>query len=201
MMPRRTTTGWGLVFRIDRLRAIAALVLAYVFAGWLSPAQAQPVIPQDGVTERGWLSDPNGTLTPAEALSGVWTLYEGSLARGFTNSVTWIRLKIDPSRVGVGSFQSDHRLILRIWRVDRLDDPPITVGDKIAPAGLQQGLLNHAVVFNEVVTPIEVLLRLQTKGNHSMHIEAWRWDEASRLLTRDANLVTGYLVFTVMVII
>jgi hypothetical protein len=34
-----------------------------------------------------------------------------------------------------------------------------------------------------------------------MHIEAWRWDEASRLLTRDANLVTGYLVFTVMVII
>ena len=188
------------------------LLACYILLGLLSTCVvASQADSRDAVVDRSWLSDLQGTLSPEQALSSQWTKYEGPLARGFTRSVTWVRLKLDPALVGPGSLPSDHRLVLRIipsrldevtvWRVNRLADPPVRAGDKFSPEGAQQGLLNHAVVFDEATTPFEVLLRMETKGNHSIHVAALRWDDASGLLSRDSIMVMGYLVFTMMVIL
>jgi signal transduction histidine kinase len=60
--------------------------------------------------------------------------------------------------------------------------------------------LNHGIVFDDAVGPFEVLLRLETEGNHSIHVEALRWDDAYSRVTRDSILITSYLIFTLMVI-
>lgn len=197
---------------IAHLPAALAL-MAFLLIGSIVPALAQSTQAErrDAIVESSWLSDGEGTLSPRAALSRTWTKYEGPLGRGFTDSITWVRLKIDPTLAGPGSLPSDHRLVLRItpsrldevivYRVDRLDEPPVTVGDKFKPEGILTGFMHHSVVFDEAVAPFEVLLRLTTEGNHSVHVEAWRWDDAYRLLSRDSNLVTGCLIFTGMVII
>lgn len=213
MMRRRLIENAGSYSVLGHQPSLGLRLLAFFLVLWLVPicGGASQVVSRDAVVDRSWLSDPQGTLSPEQALSSQWTKYEGALGRGFTSSVTWVRLKLDPALAGSGSFPSDHRLVLRIipsrldevtaWRVDRLADPPAKVGDKFSPEGAQQGLLNHAVVFDEATTPFEVLLRLETTGNHSMHVAALRWDDASGLLSSDSSMVMGYLVFTLMVIL
>ena len=198
------------VFGPEPLVGMRLLAFFLVFCLMPLCVGASQVVSRDAVVDRSWLSDLQGTLSPEQALSGQWTKYEGPLARGFTRSVTWVRLKIDPALAGPGSLPSDHRLVLQmvpsrldeisVWGVDRLADPPAKVGDKFRLEGAQQGLLNHAVVFDEATTPFEVLLRLETTGNHSIHVAALRWDDASRVLSRDSILVMGYLVFNMMVV-
>lgn len=206
-LPARHRLDVGLV----GLQATLALI-AWLVIGLLAPAFAQSsaVERRDAVVERSWLSDADGSLSPHAVLMRNWTTYEGPLGRGFTDAVTWVRLKIDPAMAGPGSFPSDHRLVLRIipsrldeviaYRVDRLDEQPVKVGDNFKPEGPQQGFLNHGVVFDDAVAPFEVLLRLKTDGNHSMHVQALRWDDAYALVSRDAILITGYLIFTLMII-
>ena len=198
--------------RFSGLCAVSIALFGCLLSGGIDSAfaQASDTERRDAIIERSWLSDDDGSLTPDAALARAWTVYEGPLARGFTTTVTWVRLKIDPALAGAGSVSSDYRLVLRIvpsrldditvFRMDRPADPPKRVGDKIRLEGPQKGFLNHSVVFDDAVAPFEVLLRLQTHGNHSMHVQALRWDEANRLLSRDSNLVVGYLVFTLMVI-
>ena len=193
------------------LRATLALI-AWLVIGLLAPAFAQSsaVEGRDAVVERSWLSDADGSLSPHAVLTRNWTKYEGPLGLGFTDAVTWVRLKIDPAMAGPGSIPSDHRLVLRIipsrldeviaYRVDRLDEQPVKVGDNFKPEGPQQGFLNHGVVFDDAMAPFEVLLRLKTEGNHSIHVQAFRWDEAYALVSRDAILIAGYLIFTLMII-
>ena len=191
---------------------LTVVLIAWLVTGLLAPAFAQSsqVERRDAVVERSWLSDADGTLSPQDVLTQNWTKFDGPLGRGFTNSITWVRLKLDPAVAGPASIASDHRLVLRIvpsrldevtaYRVDRLDDPPVKVGDKFKPQGPQQGFLNHGIVFDDAVGPFEVLLRLDTEGNHSIHVEALRWDDAYSRVTRDSILITGYLIFTLMII-
>lgn len=165
----------------------------------------------DAVVQKAWLDDPDSSLSPQTAIESAWTSYEGVLSRGFTASTTWVRVKIDPAAVGLDAVSDDHRLVLRIapghldevavWRAGRLTQPPVLVGDKHSQAGSQQvGLLNYAVVFDDAIAPFEVLLRLRTQSNHSLHARALRWEDSSALTAGQHSLVIGYLVFTVMTI-
>ena len=211
MMRSASSVRHSLGVGIVGLQATVVLI-AWLVTGLLAPAFAQSsqVERRDAVVERSWLSDSEGTLSPQDVLTRNWTKFDGPLGRGFTNSITWVRLKLDPAVAGPGSIASDRRLVLRIvpsrldevtaYRVDRLDDRPVKVGDKFKPQGPQQGFLNHGIVFDDAVGPFEVLLRLETEGNHSIHVEAWRWDDAYSRVTRDSILITSYLIFTLMVI-
>lgn len=197
----------GVVSLRSKLSLIACLMTGLLAT---SIAQSSQVERRDAVVERSWLSDADGSLSPQDVLTRNWTPFEGPLGRGFTDSITWVRLKIDPDIAGPGSISSDHRLVLRIvpsrldeviaYRVDRPDESPIKIGNKFNPIDPQQGLLNHSIVYDHAVSPFEVLLRIQTDGNHSIHVQAWRWDDAYRLVSRDSVWITGYIIFTVMVI-
>jgi two-component system, sensor histidine kinase LadS len=188
------------------------LAFACLLLGLCVPslAQVSPDHPLDAVVHKAWLDDPGGSLSPQAAIESDWVPFKGLLSRGFTASTTWVRLKIDPAAAGAATEAADHRLVLRIvpvhldevavWRADRLTQPPVLVGDKHPPAGPQQGLLNYAVVFDDATAPFEVLLRLRTQSNHSLHVRALRWEDSSVLTASQHSLVIGYLVFILMTI-
>ena len=84
-------------------RLIAALVrccLVWLLAVWQLPGLAQPAQPsrdqRDHISARAWLDDPAGSLGPEQVRSMGWTPYTGPLRRGYTDSTTWLRLKIAP---------------------------------------------------------------------------------------------------------
>jgi hypothetical protein len=153
-------------------------------------AQGSEVDGRDGVTHRSWLDDPDSTFSPQEVLGRNWRRFDGPLSLGYTRSTTWVRLTIDPAAAGAASLPSDRRLVLRIlpghlddvtvYRVDRPSHPVARVGDLFPPAErarFPHGLLHYAVVFDEADgQPFEVLLRLRSQSNHSMHVRAQRWD-------------------------
>lgn len=188
--------------------------------GWLVmlsvPVWAQEPLAgeRDAVVERRWLDDPGSHLTPQAALQRAWTPFTGPLSRGFTTSSTWVRLKIDPAAAGPGTLASDRRLVLLImpghldevtvYRVDRLSEAPAVVGDKQVTGeqrpGPHQGLMHHAVLFDDGAAPFELLLRLRTQSNHTLHVQALRWDDARDVAARQQTLVFAFLIFTVMVI-
>ena len=177
-------------------------------------AQGSEVDGRDGVTHRSWLNDPDSTFSPQEVLGRNWRRFEGPLSLGYTRSTTWVRLTIDPAAAGAASLPSDRRLVLRIlpghlddvtvYRVDRPSHPVARVGDLFPPAErarFPQGLLHYAVVFDEADgQPFEVLLRLRSQSNHSMHVRAQRWDEAREATNWQQAVVYCYLVFIAMVV-
>ena len=177
-------------------------------------AQGSEVDGHDGVTHRSWLDDPDGTFSPQDVLGRSWRRFDGPLSRGFTRSTTWVRLTIDPAAAGPASLPSDRRLVLRIlpghlddvtvYRVDRLSHSVAQVGDLFPSAErarFPQGLLHYGVVFDEADSkPFEVLLRLRSQSNHSMHVLAQRWDEARDATAWQQAVVYCYLVFIGMVV-
>lgn len=191
------------------------LVLVWLLALTPGPLRAQgsEADSRDGVTHRSWLDDPDGTLLAQDVLGRNWTRFDGPLSLGFTRSTTWVRLTIDPAAAGPASLSTDHRLVLRIlpghlddvtvYRVDRPAHPVAQVGD-MWPSGARgefpDGLLHHAVVFDDVDAPFEVLLRLRSQSNHSMHVLAQRWDTARSAAAWQQAVIFSYLVFTGMVV-
>ena len=164
---------------------------------------------RDGVIERAWLVDPDGSLTPEGALERNWMPFAGPLSRGFTSSTTWLRLRIDPAAAGPGSVASDHRLVLRVmpehldevavYRVGRLSEPPVVIGDQHPVSGPAQSLQAHSVVFDDATTPFELLLRLRTQSNQSIDVQAVRWDAAVELRAASLARAVMVLVFSLMV--
>lgn len=189
-----------------------ALFLVALLAAAIVPAAAQPLqeSERDAIVARAWLDDPDSSLSPQAALEREWTPFTGLLLRGFTASTTWLRLRIDPAAVPQ-AFAADRRVVLRImpgqldevavFRADRLSQPPVLVGDTYRLSGPQRGLLHHAVVVDDAEAPFELLMRLRTQSNHSLHVQALGWDEARDTTAAEHSLVIAYLVFTVMVIV
>ncbi len=171
---------------------------------------AAPEALRDAIVERTWLDDPQGTLSPREALAGQWTPFSGSLSRGYTASTTWLRLKIDPAAAGPGGVTSDHRLVLRIlpvhldeiivFRTNQLAQEPVRVGDTTERSRAGSRFIYHAVVIEDAPQPFEVLLRLRTASNHSIYVQALTWDDALEVSFNQLIHVLAYLVFTSMVI-
>ena len=80
--------------------------LTLLFCAWV--AQAQNI-----VTERSWVEDPTGTMTLAEVQQAPQTPFPSDVfTQGFSQSVYWIRLHIDP-KAAVG-LQPDESLVIRI---------------------------------------------------------------------------------------
>ena len=66
----------------------------------------------DLVLERGWVEDPSGTMTLAEVKQANEAPLETKLfSKGYSQSVFWLRLRIDPSRIEDPSVQ---QLVVRI---------------------------------------------------------------------------------------
>lgn len=186
------------------------LALTILCACLLAGACRQDGVERDAVVERAWLDDAEGTLTAEAALARRWTPFSGMLARGYTSSSTWLRLRIDPAAAGPGSLASDHRLVLRImpehldevavFRADRLQEPPVLVGDTHTVATPPQALMTHVAQFDDVTEPFLVLLRLRTQSNHSIAVDAVRWDDALIADSSRRDVVVGNLVFMLVLL-
>lgn len=106
------------------LRALALLCLGI--------AMAQAVQAMDHIVERGWLEDPSGQMTWAEARQQPTQPFEGTLNLGYGQAVVWLRLRLDPD-AGQGQVYTSPELLLRVRPV-YLDE--ITVYDPLAPGGV-----------------------------------------------------------------
>lgn len=99
-------SGWGdrlitcaAAMRVSFLRiAVLLLMLTMASLGWAA----------DHIVERAYLEDASGELTLAQAQTQPWTPFTGVLARGYTSSAVWLRLRIAPQT------NQDGKLILRI---------------------------------------------------------------------------------------
>ena len=98
-MRRRLIENAGSYSVLGHQPSLGLRLIAFFLVLWLVLicGGASQVVSRDAVVDRSWLSDLQGTLSPEQALSSQWTKYEGALARGFTSSVTWVRLKLEPA--------------------------------------------------------------------------------------------------------
>lgn len=189
----------------QRLIGLLGLVLVALGPG-LGTAQCGTDVATDArsgaITATAWLNDPDGSLTPEQALAGVWTPYEGVFSRGYTQSATWLRLRIEPSRAGQAILAEDRRLVLRVepghldevrvYKTSDLAQPLATLGDTTAPPRGPHRWLAHSVVIPDAAAPFELLLRVRSQGAHISHVQALRWDEAR---DQDAVAVQQALAF------
>ncbi len=194
-----------------RAPAMCVLLWLLLCASWQALAQSPRHLGADTVTERAWLDDPDSSLSAKTALARAWTPLTGPLSQGFTRSTTWLRLKVDPTPASPAQIQSDTRLVLRIrpghldevaiYRTDQLEQAPLLVGDSHERIGQGLRFIDQAVVFDNAVAPFELLLRVRTKSNHSIDVQAIRWDAAREEDWQQLTLVVGFLIFTAMVIL
>ncbi len=155
------------------------------------------------ILERGFVDDPTGSLTLAQVQALPALPYEGVLARGFTRSVTWLRLRIAAvPQAGPGEL-----LVVRI-RPSYLDQ--IRLYDPLASAALvrisgdhtewQQGeykSLNHGFQIPASAEPRDIWLRLQTTSSSLIHAEVMTMDGAhlaDRLQEMWFGLMMGTLI-------
>ena len=180
----------------------------------LTPS-TQPSTPsrdaRDHITARAWLDDPASSLGPDQVRSMRWTPYTGPLRRGFTDSTTWLRLRIDPAKnPGQPDTGGQTRLVLRMQpgHLDEIalfdprypDRPPKLAGDRHDWRLSEYRSFNQNLVIDAPHEPIEVLLRLRTTSHHGIHVEALHWD-AAEATDRVQQLVMGAVIaFLLMVL-
>lgn len=186
---------------------IVLLSLLYICASGTVAWGANPDF-TDPITERSWLEDVDGTLSPQQALAKSWTPFSRALTAGLTRSTIWVRLRIDPDLVGSPSFEGDRRLVLNmipvhvdeiaVFEADRLDEPPIVMGDHYLQGGRKVFYQNTAIF--ERSRPFEVLLRIRTKASLAVYPTVTRWDEAGDHSWQMREALSG-VVFTLVFII
>jgi signal transduction histidine kinase len=152
----------------------------------LSIFSAEPANASDPILERSWLEDEDGVLSPEQALQGPWQPFDELFTAGLTRSTLWIRLLIDPGRAAKPSLEGDQRLVLSmlpvhldevaVFQSDRLNEPPLVLGDRYLQVGNKPFYQNTAVF--ERAAPFEVLLRVRTTGMLAVLPSVSRWDEA-----------------------
>jgi len=183
------------------LRTCLFLIIALLqFAAVLPAAHAQAA---DHIIARAWVDDPDGTLDLDSVRGRPVQPYEGVLARGFTRSVTWLRLTVAPA----ADAGPDHRLMLRI-RPSYLDR--VTLFDPLDQSGhirvtgdhtdWQKGELksmNHGFVIPASEQARDVWLRLSTSSSSLIHVDALTLDDAQhadRMQEMWYGLMMGILV-------
>jgi len=149
------------------------------------PAQA---IAKDYVSASGYWEDRSGEATFEQAQQQSYTPYQGTLSRGYSQSVHWVQLRIDgadPALIG-------DKLVLRIRPVflDR-----ITLFDPAEPTSKRPRVTGDLTPWNEAewqssnlgfVIPVQpqardIWLRLQSTSTHFMVVQAVSASEAKRL--------------------
>lgn len=201
----------GGVGRAPIEKLVVVLLIGILWLGIpVAHAQSAFAAGQDAIVQRSWLDDPDSSMTPQEALGREWTPFTGFLSRGFTASTTWLRLRVDPSAAGPGSFAGDRRLVLQIvpghldevavFRADRLHEAPALLGDRHVRDAPKRSAVDQVVLANADAS-FDVLLRIRSGSNHSVYPRVLRWDAAREFEARRVNLAIAYTVFTVMVIV
>lgn len=154
------------------------------------------------ITERAWVEDPTNNMSLAQAEQSPQRMFEGKLfSQGFSQSVFWIRLRIDPA--ARPDLKPDEKLIIRIrppyqdqvWLYD-----PLVKVDTVRVTGdyfdwgkdeYQSLNLNFIVPIGEA--PRDIWLKLKTNQSTLTLIEAMTMDEARNLDRRQELFMALYL--------
>lgn len=190
--------------------------LLWLFACWHSPGLAQaPKAPQDHgdlISERAWLDDPTNSLGPDQVrvMTG-WTPYSGPLRRGFRESTTWLKLRLEPIAHGERRNPSrESRIVLRILpgHLDEiaLFDPrrpserPLLAGDTYDWKLGEYRSFNQNLVIDSPAEPLEILLRLRTTSHHGIHVEALTWGDIEAADRRQHLIIGAVVIFLTMIL-
>lgn len=154
-------------------------------------------------TVRGWVEDPTGNMTLAEAQQATQTPSDVNLfTQGFSQSTFWLRLRIDPDQYLTRG--ADDRLIIRIRppiqdQIQIFD--PLAANDKARLTGdfydwqndeYLSLNLNFVVPLGE--TPRDIWLRLRTRQSTLTLIEIMTPSEARAADQRQSLMFTLYFV-------
>lgn len=146
------------------------------------------VAAKDLISARSYWEDVQGSASFDEAQAQPYTAYEGVLAKGYSDSAFWLRLRVEP----VTSTQAGDKLVLRIRPsfIDKvvLFDPAdttrrgsATAGDMTPWAEAEYPSLNHGFLIASLPQPRDVYLRVSSTSTSMVHVEALTSLEASRL--------------------
>ncbi|MCD8504255.1 MAG: ATP-binding protein [Burkholderiaceae bacterium] len=167
------------------------------------------------IESQAYFEDPTGKLTFADVQDKRFTPYTGILTKGFTDSVFWLRLRIDPALVNarpevspaggfppaihVPSGESD-KLVLRV-RPPSLDQ--IELFDPLEPHRLNRitgnvmpwaesefASLNHGFVIPKGDEPRDVWLRVAATSTMLIGVDVLPYDEMRALEKRQEILNT-----------
>ena len=166
----------------QKLRIFAAL-LAMVCMTWATVTHAE-----DLVSARAYWEDVQANATFDEAKLEHYTSYQGILAKGYSDSVYWLRLRIEPQT----SPHSSERLILRVRPsfLDRvvLYDPAeagrtksMETGDMTPWADVEYHSLNHGFQIQAMPEARDVYLRVSSTSTLMVHAQVLTSIEASRM--------------------
>lgn len=161
-----------------------------------------PSLAQDHIVERAWIDDPNGQWTLKEAQAQKPQKFTGVLSRGFGDSVTWLRLRVDPQAVPAPLREPD-RLVLRIRPVylDEIEvfDPmakqePISViGDLHHPRLNEFEGLDFLIPIARGTAPRDIWLRMSSTSTRQMNVQVLNIDDLNHITRKQQLLFAGYL--------
>ncbi len=197
--------------RLFALLGTALLALGSAAAVAQAPIGTASDVRPDAITDRAWLDDTAGALTPEQALAGEWTPYERVLARGHTKGITWLRLRIDPGLIRPAALGGDKRLVLRIkpshldevsvFHSSDLRQPLVIVGDTIETTDDRPRWLVHSAVMPDATDPFEILLRARSQGSHIFKVQVQRWDDARDQDSQETDILLAFLVFVAAIVV
>ncbi len=144
----------------------------------------------DRVIARAYVDDPSGQLSLADAQRGTAKPFTGVLSRGFTSSVTWLKLSV----AGDPDARKGDTWIVRV-RPTYLDDlqlhDPLDTsgrtrkgGDHVEWPDAEVKSLSHGFVIPASTEPRQIWLRLSTTSSSFIHVQVMTPEEFqySRLL-------------------
>ncbi|MFY9136240.1 ATP-binding protein [Zwartia sp.] len=151
----------------------------------------------DLVLERGWVEDPSGTMTLAEAKQAKESPLATKLfSKGYSQSAFWLRLRIEPSLIGDPSVQ---QLIVRIrppyqdqiWIYDPLatKDTVRVTGDYYDWADDEYRSLNLNFVIPVGTEPRDIWFRIKASVSTLTFIEVMT-PEQVRAADRKQEIIT-----------
>jgi len=163
----------------------------------------------DLIESRAYLEDPSGQLTFEEVRTRPFTPYTGVLAKGLTDSVYWLRLKINPGLARdlrgidqIGGFppvlhdpiSSPDALVLRVLppytdRISLFDPAYTALTERVAGNTLEWRdsefpSLNHAFVLPRGDGPRDVWLRIDTTSTMLVGVDVLPYDQMRMLEKR-----------------
>lgn len=144
----------------------------------------------DRIIARAFVDDPSGQMSLADAQRATAKPFNGVLSRGFTASVTWLKLSVagDP-----GARKGDTWIVrIRPTYLDDLElhDPLDTsgrarkAGDYVEWRDVEIRSLSHGFVIPASTEPRQIWLRLSTTSSSFIHVQVMTPDDFqySRLL-------------------
>ena len=145
---------------------------------------------KDYVSASAYWEDTSGQATFEHAQQQPYTPYQGTLSRGYSRSVHWVRLRID----GADSAVVGDKLVLRIRPVFlariTLFDPadtspnakrPRVTGDLTSWSEAEWQSSNLGFVIPAQPQDRDIWLKLQTNSTHFMMVQAVSTSEARRM--------------------